>query len=128
MKAQDLRIGNLVKRTNKLTKEKLIIELTASCILDISANGEMSSFIYEPINLTEKQVIDFGFKNTDDYYEYYRYKHSHWLKVQVFPDGKGILLIDNKQHRFIDYVHELQNAFHILIKEELTSTQLQPTH
>lgn len=50
--ANELRIGNLVKRTNKHTKEEIIYELTASCILDISANGEKSSFIYEPILLT----------------------------------------------------------------------------
>jgi hypothetical protein len=51
---QDLRIGNWVKRTNKHSQEVLNIELTASDILDISANGENSSFIYELISLTEE--------------------------------------------------------------------------
>ena len=61
MEVRELRIGNLVYRTNKQTKEKIVLELTASCILDISANGEISSFIYEPIPITEEWLLRFGF-------------------------------------------------------------------
>jgi len=56
-------VGNLFYRTNKQTKEKLKIELTASCIMDILYNRENSSFIYESIPINAKRLLKFGFEN-----------------------------------------------------------------
>lgn len=121
MKASELRIGNLVYRTNKLTKEKLTIELTASCILDIHANGEMSSFIYEPIQSTEEWLFKFGIE---------KLKHSNeWCFIMIngfelsihlsgyeicFGNGQIYLKGDFK------YVHKIQNLYFALTNEELT--------
>ena len=129
MKANELRIGNLVYRTNKQTKEKLLIELTASCILDISANGENSSFIYKPIPLTEEILLKYGFVSggakqllfitLDKKDECYLYLN---------PLGKGIAIDQNgKECSFeieFKYVHQLQNIFFALTNEELTTNLL----
>lgn len=126
MKANELRIGNLVYRTNKLTKEKLTIELTASCILYISANGEISSFIYEPIPLTEEWLTKFGFKEHDFEHIGYVPETYHRIESKI-----GYMVIDSQFEFTLNYggeysseeiknVHQLQNLYFALTGEELT--------
>jgi len=129
MKAEGLRINNLVSRTNKLTKENLIIELTASCILDIHANGEMSSFIYEPIQLTEEWLLKFGFEKKT-----YRNLTLYYFSLKVLSHGEiafhpkdqgfNIDLGTTTGYQFgrtqIKSVHQLQNLYFALTQTELT--------
>lgn len=110
MNANELRIGNLVYRTNKLTKEKILIELTASDILDVSANGEMSYFIYKTIPLTEEWLFEFGFLNFG-----YRYSKPE-LKLDIIK-GDGYYLSNVSKE--IEYVHKLQNLYFALTNKEL---------
>lgn len=118
MNANELRIGDIAYRTNKLTKEKLTIELTASCILDISANGEMSSFIYEPIPLTEEWFIKFGFEVTVN--------NNHYLEHGSIEIGrmssKRFYIQIRSENTTLDikYVHQLQNLYFALTGQELT--------
>lgn len=119
MKASELRIGNLVYRTNKLTKEKLIIELTASCILDIHANGEMSGFIYEPIPLTEEWLLVFGFEKGSDVMGdcfYIESEKQEDFSISLLGNGFYIHGIELS----IVSVHQLQNLYFALTNEELT--------
>jgi len=118
LQANELRIGNLVYRTNKHTKEKLIIELTASCILDISCNGSLSSFLYEPIPLTEEWLLKFGFNKVyneqDDTTEYF---YPDWLPF--LRDKTTFYQVYNVGNCFIEHVHQLQNLYFALTGEEL---------
>ena len=115
MEAKELRIWNLVERTNKQTKEKLTLELTASCILDISCNGVLSSFNYEPIPLTEEWLLKFGFETKG----INRPKWTKW-KVDLIEDEKGIFSFDESRiYIDIEFVHQLQNLYFALTGEEL---------
>jgi hypothetical protein len=119
MKAQDLRIGNLVYRTNKQTKEKLLIELTASCILDISANGENSSFIYKPIPLTEEILLKAGFERIENNWKVLdcvclKLSWERLAGFWVTFENESIYL------PHIKYLHQLQNLKFSLTNEELT--------
>jgi hypothetical protein len=113
MKSTELMIGNLVNRTNKLTREKLTIELTASCILDIHANGEMSSFIYEPIPLTEELLLRFGLARIG--YQYYELGD-----IKLYSSEFGwILTFKGEEVREIRFIHTLQNISHAITGTEL---------
>lgn len=110
MNANELRIGNLVYRTNKLTKEKILIELTASDILDVSANGEMSYFIYKTIPLTEEWLSKLN---------YLPFINNHYTISghQIFKCN-DILLCD-KTGNVLKHVHKLQNLYFALTNKEL---------
>ncbi len=116
LQANNLRIGNLVNRTNKLTKEKLEIELTASCILDISANAEISSFVYEPIPVTEEWLLKFGISKwiLDGRFEV-RLNEAYGISIYAWQSGNCIFICH------LDYVHQFQNWYYLHSKEkELT--------
>lgn len=114
MDARELRIRNLVLRTNKQTKEKLLIELTASDILDISANGVLSSFNYEPIPLTEEWFPKF-----------YAIKVGSNIQIGVIilwkniNDGMMYFRFEGVSLK-ISFIHELQNLYFALTNTELT--------
>ena len=126
MEAKELRVGNYIWRTNKNTKEKVLIQLTASCVLDISSNKERSSFVYEPVELTKERLVSFGF--------YYGESEEHgylWIKLKmgelyVRPSYLGGFYwgfdynneLDNQNN--IKHVHQLQNLYFALTNEELT--------
>lgn len=126
IQSNELRIGNYVYRTNKHTKEKIIMQLTASCILDISSNGINSSFIYEPIQLTEEILLKCGFEerinssmvkfwnknNFTIYHEYY--KHN------VVDNLEWFFLSSADFDRLRIYsLHQLQNLYFALTNQEL---------
>jgi hypothetical protein len=132
LKVNELRIGNLVQRTNKHTKEKFIYELTASCILDIYANGERSSFIYKPIPITEVFLLENGFK--EKRYEYTIPISDCGLVTLTliphdeFPADCSVCVSQKDGHNEdeiekvflseIKYVHQLQNLFYALTNKE----------
>ena len=124
-------IGNLVKRTNKQTCEEIIIELSASCILDISANGKNSSFIYEPLRLTKQLLmIDLGceYIERNEFDIGYEIKHkepSKHIYIRTYFGIKDIISFTVFNHsecnktelqfiKKIEYVHELQSIISIL--------------
>ena len=109
MNAQDLRIGNYVYRTNKQTKEKLLIEVTPSCIMDIHSNGENSSFIYEPIPLTEEWFLKC--KSNSIFNNGFEYKKTSTGRFEIYA---GTILIT-----VIEFVHELQNLNFALLGEDV---------
>ena len=129
MKAEELRINNLVSRTNKLTKENSIIELTASCILDIHANGEMSSFIYEPILLTEEWLLKFGFEQSLIDKKLYKYMNFIFFKLEyeytnsIDFDYISANLRGTNAGSFmcrLYFAHQLQNLYYALTQTALT--------
>lgn len=125
IRANELRIGNLAYRTNKSTGKRDLIQITPSCIMDISANGERSSFIYEPIPLTEEWLVRFGFSkgilfDTILYLSGTRWHISYHdgiyqLNYKENPSSQWVPVLKDIKH-----VHTLQNLFWILCGEELT--------
>lgn len=75
---------------------------------------------FEPIPLTEKWLLDFGYIKDDTLYGmYWHNKYDrHYIHI-VSPinihwgNQKGSI-------KMFDYVHQLQNIFFIMIEEELT--------
>jgi hypothetical protein len=122
LEIEDLRIGNWVKRTNKHTKETLNYQLVASDFTDISHNGENSSFVYEPIPLTEDLLFKCGgikrkrlsLFNIYDFDGLHLYPEKNYYQLGIV--GSSVKLCDVK------YLHDLQNIFRDLTKTNLETT------
>lgn len=114
MKANELRVGNLVNEWNGVDKKYFIQKITAEDIRALDENWRD----YKGIPLTKKELIELGFKYNDfeDLYQ---------------KDGFDVDIIDNVYCHFylneygdwykdIDYVHQLQNLYFALTGDELT--------
>jgi len=111
MKANELRIGNIVKGPN--------------CEFAIS-NGSTIDFCKEftPIPLTKEWLVKFGFKR----------KHFKSTGTDHFTIGEVTIFCDTISGSIVydmlitinainlDYVHQLQNLYFALTGEELTIT------
>lgn len=118
MEATRLRIGNAIHRTNKLTKKRELIYVTASDILDISGNGSESSFIYSGIILTECDLIKLGFEEIKPL-ENDVHKWSTYSKNGVHIDLPYFEFNIEEISKEIKYVHQLQNLYFALTGSEL---------
>jgi hypothetical protein len=132
MKANELRIGNLVDLGNRIAK---IIEISnLSCVVVDLEETQDTIEDYErtkPIPLTEEWLYKFGFKDIDksdnDYITYTDSNHDYYLQIDVRKrDGKYTILDnsfdDLRDFSLVDisYVHQLQNIYFVLTGEELT--------
>jgi hypothetical protein len=106
MKASDLRIGNLVKQG--------VVESIGSSLIQVS-DTIYESEVIEPIELTEKLLLKFGFKGTEGYY------YDLEIGAIEFYYEDGILVCDiyNYRNENVKYVHQLQNIFFDLTNKEL---------
>jgi hypothetical protein len=120
MNANEFRIGNYVKFPDNLIHK-----------VDMLYKDFAGLKIWQPITLTEKWLLDFGFVKT----------HNKWFEINYFTDCKhteekmGILInlvsnrcaildTDTEQQsamtgKRIYYVHQLQNLYFALTGEEL---------
>jgi hypothetical protein len=103
MKAQELRIGNYLKKD-------VVVKIDARSIFDIWEETKE----YQPILLTEEWLLRFGFVS-NPYQDRYENKSIH---VQCNKTrGVTELWIENMPH--IKYVHQIQNLYFALTGEEL---------
>jgi hypothetical protein len=123
MKANELRIGNLLR--DKVTKTELkVIELTEvniiTYVIDRSKFPLQDGWGIEPIPLTEEWLLKFGFEKLS----------NGWLRLHICNDWSylywdrlaGLELSVNKQgihFSHIKHVHQLQNLYFALTGEEL---------
>ena len=121
MKANELRIGNLVYLVDK---EKICEILDGHEIDECDENP-----LVQPIPLTEEWLLKFGFDLYDGFsnmrfinivkheYDSSTISFSHTEQLTRFSNGhpKGSTLIPH-----IKYVHQLQNLYFALTGEELT--------
>lgn len=131
MKAEELRIGNLVNRTNKAIKHKPLgvvkFEMNdfywiEECVDDFDN--------YEPIPLTEEWLVRMGFNNTAIKWMDKSVSNPVFIKKDKyyleFVDGEYYFnlffgMSNNPVHlTAIKYVHQLQNLYFALTGEELT--------
>ena len=114
MKANELRIGNLVKKGDEMfMADFLTIRMAIN---------------YEPIPLTEEWLIKFGFERNDNT----KLSDSfYWIMVgrselHINPDN-GVLWIHRNENIFnnpclVKHVHQIQNLYFALTGEELILT------
>jgi hypothetical protein len=120
MKAQELRIGNLLYNDN------VVVTIDARTIFDIWDDAGLKK--YNPIPLTEKWFIKFGFKK-DANGNYWRGLITHYLKIiqsgeyfypyyiqipEFSSENENRVSLNRIQH-----IHQLQNLFYSLCGEEL---------
>ena len=131
MKANELRIGNLVDLGNRIAK---IIEISnLSCVVVDLEETQDTIEDYErtkPIPLTEEWLYKFGFKDIDkgdhDYNTYTDPNHNYYLQIDVRKKDGKYSILDNsfddlRDFSMVDisYVHQLQNLYFALTGEEL---------
>ena len=113
MKANELRIGNLIDRQDYICKVTKIEE--GGIITEpLEYKGEM--FVkqgVEPIPLTEEWLVKFGFKKgSKGWFKTY----SHKTEVSVITCKFNFYMYKH----ICNYVHQLQNLYFALTGEELT--------
>lgn len=117
MKANELRIGNIIKNENDSITH--IVELTDYDRVAMGENRVVSDLSNcEPVPLTEEWLLKFGFifSHSRGFEEYYD-KNDVGLTIigSGTPDIK--ILYRSTQLKFI---HQLQNIYFALTAEELT--------
>jgi hypothetical protein len=106
MKANELRIGNLVKDPYGETIKLVSVERDASML--------------RPIELTEEWLVKFGFKRNGSYI-YAPMVNNYSLGIYKSDNGYRFA-ISNWNSISIMYIHQLQNLYFSLTNEELTIT------
>ena len=114
MKAQELRVGNIVK--SQYDKKPIVIRG-----FDINDLCEgMDSECFQPMPLTEEWLLKFGTKKTIE--NNFEWKDNS-LAVYFKPNKKIYFMIatymDRAPGKEIKYVHQLQNLYFALTGEEL---------
>jgi hypothetical protein len=119
MKANELRIGNLVEKSLKSGQgRKLIDKIGCQDIVRLFENT--GSFNYEPIPLTEEWLLKFRFERSNriDLGELKPCYAIFSLAVMIRHNSFFIDWIGGNTE--IKHVHQLQNLYFALTGEELT--------
>ena len=109
MKAQELRIGNLVKIEGENHKLYDIFGTGQIGTVRLGINYMSNIGEIEPIPLTEEWLVKFGFKPLS----------NDWQKdgIIIHTRKRGYVL--RKSVPIVKYVHNLQNLYFALIGKEL---------
>ena len=122
MKKNELRIGNLLR--DKVSKTELkVIELTekdiVTYVIDRSKFPLKNGWGIEPMPLTEDLLLRFDFKKIENDGVYYTLNGVNIdLDFETFLINNHSDMWDNYGVK-LNYVHELQNLYFALTKEEL---------
>jgi hypothetical protein len=114
MKANELRIGNLVCFISDVGPEPEYIETTVS-ILDIEHAIKQPEF-FNGIQLTEERLVRFGFE-----LQVSELFHKKGYDLEFVTDGYVEFYFGEYGGYFIvlQYIHQLQNLYFALTGEEL---------
>ena len=107
MKANELRIGNLIQDNNKewIVSAQLIYSV-------VEGNGYLAGF--KPIPLTEEWLVKFGFDKSNEN-NYLKNEFRIWIEkhnTYFYIIGSYMVICNN--------VHQLQNLYFALTNTELT--------
>ncbi len=116
MKGTDLRIGNLIYDFGDGEGQVLAIDKDGY-VLTTANDVPQPAETFTGIPLTEEWLIKLGFERIQGWYFY---KHSHWIAIELYPDGDFALRINERQVNIYQHVHTVQNIFHSLTGTELT--------
>jgi hypothetical protein len=122
MKAEELRLGNLVSNMNPRHNDSILT------IESIGDNHEVNVFYrkyllseLEPIPLNEEWLIKFGFEfhinaNCQNFY----YAKDAFICIRADEDFEWFRYYNGDFYHELKYVHQLQNLYFALTGEELT--------
>lgn len=128
MKANELRIGNLLMYNSPVSLTSEMIELNIYHLSDILGETVLSCSdrknAYEPIPISEEWLLNFGF----DFQEPYHWFHN---KIQPIFITKSFLESDTflvkttfgDKLTSLKFVHDLQNFYFSITGEELELTK-----
>ena len=113
MKANELRIGNLVNCQGKICKVKALF------FLDMSTNyGTYGYSFTEPIPLSEEILLKCGFVKATDKYRGYlspSFRNGQAIRVKTTNSGNFIYQLNHEGYPlYLESLHQLQNLFHSL--------------
>ena len=120
MTAQELRIGNYVL----FSEDSTVLEIEEISKNGLGVKNEIEDVwieidMFEPISLTEKWLIKFGFE--------YQGGEGYLLEdggIRIYASLRNDWMIYNSKHiensKGVRYVHELQNLCFALFRKELT--------
>ena len=112
MKPEELRIGNLVHATNSDPNGSLIEHV-------ISNGGDIdNAHWFLPIRVNENWFERMGFRNTGEV-GYYYIKLSLEMDMVIDVEGNVRLEYMAVLDSYYTYVHEIQNLYFALTKQEL---------
>jgi len=118
MKANELRLGNFIKRANKRKYHKDYYAVRPS---HLSGN---TLCLFEPVPITEEWLLKFGF-NHDEYHPIYEtlliYENDNFSLHANLNNGVDFYFYgyDHEASFEMKYIHELQNLYFALTKTEL---------
>ncbi len=118
MKASELRIGNYVK--TQIHGVGTVEAISENKILHSMNWVSLDMEYFEPIPLTEKWLLDFGFK-MERVFEARRFTLHNGFIVNI--QNRGVInfgIFNNAMSVEIKHVHQLQNLYFALTKKELT--------
>ena len=112
MNATELRKGSTVYLSSDKDGSRCEINITVSDLVKI----ELGKRIYNPIPLTEEQLLKLGYSIDESFPAFYQViGHRIWMCNELFLcDKNGVVL---------KYVHQLQNLYYALTNTELTIKQ-----
>lgn len=143
MEAKELRLNNLVIIGFKREEKRVECEITASDLMDFEINRDKSVFVYNPILLTDKWLLELGFENwglgtqwNNEHESYVRYvRHNDLDGTSNFEIHYVKSTYGNTEHyqyiiscdeddrlnwgEDLEYVHQLQNLYFVLTGKEL---------
>jgi len=129
MKANELRIGNLVNCTNHKHIQFFEIEMFYG-LSDFKPKLEyedltISFHTCKPIPLTEEWLLKFGFENNSfDNFCYLHFNPRMAIRFLNFNSAECEIIQDDKYISFkwkhIEYVHQLQNLYFALTGKDLS--------
>jgi len=131
MKANELRIGNYLQDNVTKTTVK-VVELSKDCIstyvIDRSKYPLKDGWKLEPIPLTEEWLLRFGFRKKASFSDHTIHidmtnilcldndnNESEFSAVSIYDVDEGVWIYLES----IQYVHQLQNLYFVLSREEL---------
>ncbi len=120
MKANELRIGNLIEKYLPPSISEWIETETTS--IDINYNSRNEKHGYRPIPLNEEWLLKFGFKKySNGWFELKEFYNSHFQEFNVHLKGKTSVVDGGEEICLITikHVHQLQNLYFALTSEEL---------
>jgi hypothetical protein len=115
MKANELRIGNLIKFSEDGTIFTVgSIEEKGFTVQNDEETTWIEAEEFEPIPITEEWLLKLGFER-DNQGNWKLKSGYHWIELYFYH-----VYINGQQVVLIDYVHQLQNIWFALTGKELT--------
>lgn len=132
MNVNELRIGNWVSTKGYPDNVIVVHSISKDYVNESRFEHQTNNLhhnVIKPIPITEEHLLNFGFTKDSSFhsqsnikYEFTKkIKNNLWL-ILVQSDGYYSVGIDSEEYASvnnIEYVHELQNLWYVLAKEEL---------